>query len=141
MRELDSTKADKKLGLDRSQSRSQPKDFSVFKNCIFWLIRHIVELIQLLETNILGVLPEALTAHVQVVLADHSMSVRAGTAVKRKTIGLKLELKIIVWSKINLLKIKVSFNKRWVSGKVKSTLSLSLSKQPNSGPSKLLYPH
>ena len=90
MRELDSTKADKKLGLDRSTSRSQPKDCSVFKNCIFWLIRHIVELIQLLETNILGVLSEALAAHVQVVLADQSMSVRAGTAVKRKHIWIKI---------------------------------------------------
>ena len=44
------------------------------------LIRHNVELIQLLESNILGILPEALTAHIQVVLADQSMSVRAGTA-------------------------------------------------------------
>ena len=44
------------------------------------LIRHIKELIQLLESNILGILPEALTAHIQVVLADQSMSVRAGTA-------------------------------------------------------------
>ena len=46
-------------------------------------MRHIVELIQLLESNILGILPEALTAHVQVVLADQSMSVRAGTALAR----------------------------------------------------------
>jgi hypothetical protein len=90
---LDSTKAEKKFGLDRSKRKSQPKDCSVFKNCVFWLIRHIVELIQLLETNILGVLPEALTAHVQVVLADQSMSVRAGTAVKRKHIWVKIEVK------------------------------------------------
>ena len=46
-------------------------------------IRHIVELIQLLESNILGILPEALTAHIQVVLADQSMSVGAGTALAR----------------------------------------------------------
>ena len=44
------------------------------------LLRHIVKLIQLLESNILGILPEALTAHIQVVLADQSMSVRTGTA-------------------------------------------------------------
>ena len=44
------------------------------------LLRYTVELIQLLESNILGILPEALTAHIQVVLADQSMSVRAGTA-------------------------------------------------------------
>ena len=42
------------------------------------LIRHNVELIQLLESNIIGILPEALTVHI--VLADQSMSVRAGTA-------------------------------------------------------------
>ena len=41
---------------------------------------YLVELIQLLESNILGILPEALTAHIQVVLADQSMSVRTGTA-------------------------------------------------------------
>ena len=44
---------------------------------------YCLQLIQLLETNILGILPEALTAHVQVVLADQSMSVRAGTALAR----------------------------------------------------------
>ena len=44
------------------------------------LLRYLVKLIQLLESNILGILPEALTAHIQVVLADQSMSVRAGTA-------------------------------------------------------------
>ena len=44
---------------------------------------HCLQLIQLLETNILGILPEALTAHVQVVLADQSMSVGAGTALAR----------------------------------------------------------
>ena len=52
----------------------------------FCLIRwhtYCLQLIQLLETNILGILPEALTAHVQVVLADQSMSVRAGTALAR----------------------------------------------------------
>ena len=52
----------------------------------FCLIRrqtYCLELIQLLETNILGILPEALSAHVQVVLADQSMSVRAGTALAR----------------------------------------------------------
>ena len=32
-------------------------------------------LVQLLETNVLGVLPEALTAHVQTVLADQTVSV------------------------------------------------------------------
>ena len=63
--------------------------FCIQELCIL-VIRHIVELIQLLETNILGVLPEALTAHVQVVLADHSMSVRAGTAVKRKYTWIKI---------------------------------------------------
>ena len=44
---------------------------------------YCLQLIQFLETNILGILPEALTAHVQVVLADQSMSVGAGTALAR----------------------------------------------------------
>jgi hypothetical protein len=39
-------------------------------------------LIQLLESNVLGVLPEALPAHVQAVLADETMSIGAGTAGK-----------------------------------------------------------
>ena len=52
-----------------------------------------------------------------------------------------MELKIIAWSKINLPKINVSYNKIWVSGKVKSTPTLSLSKQPNAGQSNFLYPH
>ena len=47
-------------------------------------MRHNVKLIQLLESNILGVLPKALPAHIQVVLADQSMSVRAGTAERKK---------------------------------------------------------
>ena len=66
-----------------NKEESTKRLFCIQELCIL-VIRHIVELIQLLETNILGVLPEALTAHVQVVLADHSMSVRAGTAVKGK---------------------------------------------------------
>ena len=36
-------------------------------------------LVQLLETDVLGVLPEALMAHVQAVLSDQTMSVGAGT--------------------------------------------------------------
>ena len=42
-----------------------------------------VHLIQLLETDVFGVLPEALSAHVQVVLADETMTVRAGPAVMK----------------------------------------------------------
>ena len=59
-------------------------DFFLYSRIVYFgfneSIRHIVELIQLLESNILGILPEALTAHIQVVLADQSMSVRTGTA-------------------------------------------------------------
>ena len=40
-------------------------------------------LIQLLEINVLGVLPEALTAHVQTVLADQIMSVGADVTSER----------------------------------------------------------
>lgn len=38
------------------------------------------DLIELLESDVLGVLPEALTAHVQFVFADHSVTVAAGAA-------------------------------------------------------------
>ena len=41
-----------------------------------------LNLIQLLESNVVGVLPKALTAKVQTVFADHTMSVGACTAVK-----------------------------------------------------------
>ena len=37
-------------------------------------------LVELLEPDVLGVLPEALTAHVQVVLADQAVAVGAGAA-------------------------------------------------------------
>lgn len=37
-------------------------------------------LVQLLEANIFGVFPEALTAHVQVVFTDQTVTVRASTA-------------------------------------------------------------
>ena len=40
-------------------------------------------LVQLLETDVLGVLPEALTAHVQTVLADQIMSVGADVTSER----------------------------------------------------------
>ena len=59
-------------------------DFFLYSRIVYFgfskSLRYVVELIQLLESNILGILPEALTAHIQVVLADQSMSVRAGTA-------------------------------------------------------------
>ncbi len=42
--------------------------------------RHLV---QLLEADVLGVLPEALTAHVQTVLADQAVSVGASPAEKK----------------------------------------------------------
>ena len=35
-------------------------------------------LVQLLETDVLGVIPEALTAHIQTILADQTLSVGAG---------------------------------------------------------------
>ena len=38
------------------------------------------DLVQLLETNVSGVLTEALPAHVQVVFPDHSVAVAAGAA-------------------------------------------------------------
>ena len=41
-----------------------------------------LNLIQLLESNVVGVFPKALTAKVQTVFADHTMSVGACTAVK-----------------------------------------------------------
>ena len=71
-------------------SKQSSNNFWVLSRSFISLIRHGVFLIKLLETNIFGVLPEALSAHVQVVLADHSMSVRAGTAVKRKHIWIKI---------------------------------------------------
>lgn len=37
-------------------------------------------LVELLEADVLGVLPETLTAHVQAVLADHTVAVGAGAA-------------------------------------------------------------
>ena len=42
-----------------------------------------VHLVELLEADVLGVLPEALAAHVQPVLADHTVAVGAGTAGKK----------------------------------------------------------
>ncbi len=42
-------------------------------------VRHLV---QLLESDVLGVLPEALAAHVQTVLADQAVSVGASPAEK-----------------------------------------------------------
>ena len=41
-----------------------------------------LNLIQLLESNVVGVLSKALTAEVQTIFADHTMSVGACTAVK-----------------------------------------------------------
>ena len=41
-------------------------------------------LVQLLESDVLGVLPEALTAHVDVVFPDQTVSVGAGTAAKKR---------------------------------------------------------
>lgn len=37
----------------------------------------------LLEANIIGILSEALTADVQTIFADQTMSVRAGTAIQK----------------------------------------------------------
>lgn len=38
-------------------------------------------LVEFLETDVVGVLPEALPAHIQVVFPDETMSVAAGSAV------------------------------------------------------------
>ena len=39
--------------------------------------------VQLLETDVLGVFPEALAAHVQAVLADETVTVGAGAAERK----------------------------------------------------------
>ena len=44
---------------------------------VLMVARHLV---QLLESDVLGVLPEALAAHVQTVLADQAVSVGASPA-------------------------------------------------------------
>ena len=42
------------------------------------------DLVELLEPDVLGILPEALTAHVDVVFPDQTVSVGAGTAAKKR---------------------------------------------------------
>ena len=49
---------------------------------VFFCWVFVRSLIQLLEPDVLGVLPEALTAHVQVVLTDQTVLVAAGAAKK-----------------------------------------------------------
>ena len=46
----------------------------------------VESLVELLEADVLGVLPEALSAQVQVVLSDEAMTVGAGTAETRNGI-------------------------------------------------------
>ena len=55
--------------------------------------RHLV---QLLESDVLGVLPEALAAHVQTVLADQAVSVGASPAKRgsRNRVIIKVKTKV-----------------------------------------------
>ena len=57
-------------------------------------------LVKLLEPDILGVLPEALTAHVQAVFADQTMSVGAGTAENYKNLRLNHNVRYENFDKI-----------------------------------------
>ena len=54
-------------------SISQTQQFDIFS-------RFDDGLVELLEADVLGVLPEALAAHVEAVFADHTVAVGAGTA-------------------------------------------------------------
>ena len=59
------------------------------KRLIHTLLPTVESLVELLEADVLGVLPEALSAQVQVVLSDEAMTVGAGTAETRNGIWME----------------------------------------------------
>ena len=88
---------------EKNKLMLHPKDCVNFKSVIFnkkyWyykrLVENIINLIYLFKANIIGIAPEALSAHVQTIFSDQSVTVGTYTA-ETKTYHLdKIKLKIV----------------------------------------------